>query len=502
MSRTVGVPLADNGDEDRVVEIAIVLRCGCDSGRCGRQVGLVYAHGSRLTLVNDLGAGQSNATVSRHVVPADFQGSADLTSCPGTRTWVPFTAFKEPYEGFLASGRRRPVELRLDAESTSDTITVVCGTRPELIKCGPLIRYFGERASVVYTGQHYDSAMYDQIRRDIAMPGSFHELAVDRTSRGRQLGAAVAAVDQVLAAHPTSAVLVQGDTTSALAGALAANANSVPLVHVEAGLRSFDRAMPEEHNRVLIDHLADLCCAPTALNRENLLAEQIPPHRVAVTGNTVVEALRAAAPDTAARDRVLAGLGLAPDGYLVATIHRPENVDDRHNLELILRVLNRLPLPVVVPLHPRMARRVEEFGLDALLAELRVIEPQAYPAFLALVSGAAVVVSDSGGIQEEVSVLKRPVVVVRRSTERPEIEGTFGTLVPPGPRVRHEVLRWLDDVPGHRARLAAIPSPYGTGSPSARIAAAVRRLLAGSGSPAESPAESRAAVAVPMAAAT
>jgi UDP-N-acetylglucosamine 2-epimerase (non-hydrolysing) len=366
------------------------------------------------------------------------------------------------------------------AESTTYTVTLVCGTRPELIKCGPLIRYFGERLSMIYTGQHYDSAMYDQIWRDIARPGRFHELALGGARRGRQLGHAVAAVDEILGSHPTSAVLVQGDTTSALAGALAANANDVPLVHVEAGLRSYDRAMPEEHNRVLIDHLADLCCAPTELNRANLLVEKIAPHRIAVTGNTIVEALRTAVPDTEARDRVLAGLGLEPDRYVVATIHRPENVDDRDNLELILRELTRLPLPVVVPLHPRMARRVEEFGMTALLSGLRVVEPQAYPAFLALVGGAAVVVSDSGGIQEEVSVLKRPVVVVRRSTERPEIEGTFGTLVPPGPRINRAVLPWLDDVPRHRARLAAIPSPYGDGSPSARIAVAVRRLVADS----------------------
>lgn len=475
MGYEVGVPLGDNG-----FEVAIVVRCGCDGGRCGRQLGLVYADGSRLTLVDDLGAsaGPDPATVSRRLVPADFGGTVDVISCPGTRTWVPFAAFKESYEGFLASGR--PVELRLVAVSTPDPVTLVCGTRPELVKCGPLIRHFGDRASVIYTGQHYDAAMYDQILRDIARPGRFHELAIGGIRRGGQLGRAVAAVDEILASHRTCAVLVQGDTTAALAGALAANANDLPLVHVEAGLRSHDRAMPEEHNRVLIDHLADLCCAPTALNRENLLAERIPGHRIEVTGNTVVESLRTAAPDIAARDRVLAGFGLEPDGYVVATIHRPENTDDAHNLERILTELTRLPLPVVVPLHPRMAERVAEFGMTALLAGLRVIEPQAYPAFLALVSGAAVVVSDSGGLQEEVSVLKRPLVVVRRSTERPEIEGTFGTLVQPGPRIRREVLRWLDDVPASRARLATIPSPYGDGSPSERIAAAVRRLVSGS----------------------
>lgn len=474
MNFTVGVPLGDNGNE-----VAIILRCGCDSGRCDRQLGLVYAHGSRLTLVNDPGttAEQNPATVPRQAIPEDFQGSIDLVSCPGNRIWLPFTAFREPYEGFLDSGRQRPAELSLSAGPMTDPVTLVCGTRPELIKCGPLITYFGDRMSVIYTGQHYDPTMYDQIRRDVARPGHFHELTLGGTRRGRQLGDGVAAVDEILNAARTSAVLVQGDTTSALAGALAANANDLPLVHVEAGLRSYDRAMPEEHNRVLIDHLADLCCAPTELNRANLLAERIPAQRIAVTGNTVVEALHAAAPNRAARDRELAALGLEPDGYVVATIHRPENVDDRDNLELILRELAGLPLPVVLPLHPRMSKRVEQFGLGELLRGLRVIEPQAYPAFLALVSGAAVVVSDSGGIQEEVSVLKRPVVVVRRTTERPEIEGTFGTLVPPGPRIRQEVLRWLDDVPGHRERLAAIPSPYGDGSPSARIAAAVRRLV-------------------------
>jgi UDP-N-acetylglucosamine 2-epimerase (non-hydrolysing) len=358
-------------------------------------------------------------------------------------------------------------------------VTMVCGTRPELIKLAPLIRLIGTNATVVYTGQHYDTAMYHRIRQDIGRPGRFHELNVGGGRRGAQLGAAVAAVDEVLAQHPTRAVIVQGDTTSALAGALAANANDVPLVHVEAGLRSFDRAMPEEHNRVAIDHLADLCCAPTPLNRTNLLAESVPEERIAITGNTVVEALVAALPGRDAEAGVLAAHRLERDGYVLATIHRPENVDDPVTLETILRELNRLPLPVVLPLHPRTAKRVSGFGLTSLLIRLRVVEPQAYPAFLALARCAAVVVSDSGGIQEEVSVLKRPVVVVRRSTERPEIEGTFGTLVPPGPRMGTEVLRWLEDVAGDRERLEQIPSPYGTGSPSVRIAAALRHLVGG-----------------------
>ena len=357
-------------------------------------------------------------------------------------------------------------------------ITLVCGTRPELIKLAPLMRFFGDGCAVVYTGQHYDHSLYSRIRADLPPSGRFDELGVGAGRRGGQLGRTVSAVDEVLAAHPGRVVVVQGDTTSALAGALAANAHDLPLVHIEAGLRSHDRAMPEEHNRVLIDHLADLCCAPTDLNRRNLLAENVPADRIAVTGNTVVEALETALPGAAEREAVLAARGLLRDRFVLATIHRPENVDDPGRLEVILRELGRLPLPVVFPLHPRTAKSVEQAGLTRLLEPLVRLEPQAYPAFLALAAEAAVIVSDSGGIQEEVSVLKRPVVVVRRSTERPEITGTFGVRVLPGPGIGTEVARWLDDVAGHRERLRRLPSPYGDGSAAARIAAALGSVLA------------------------
>ncbi|MDQ7807329.1 UDP-N-acetylglucosamine 2-epimerase (non-hydrolyzing) [Amycolatopsis sp. A133] len=356
-------------------------------------------------------------------------------------------------------------------------VTLVCGTRPELIKLAPLMRAFGDGCAVVYTGQHYDRSLYSRIRADLPPSDRFHELGVGAGRRGGQLGRTVSAVDEVLADRPGRVVVVQGDTTSALAGALAANAHDLPLVHVEAGLRSHDRAMPEEHNRVLIDHLADLCCAPTELNRANLLAENVPADRIAVTGNTVVEALQTALPSAEDRWAVLAARGLERDRFVLATIHRPENVDDPARLAVILRELGRLPLPVVFPLHPRTAKSIEAAGLRPLLDPLVELEPQAYPAFLALAAEAAVIVSDSGGIQEEASVLKRPVVVVRRSTERPEIDGTFGTRVLPGPAIGTEVARWLDDVVGHRERLRNLPSPYGDGSATARIVAALDVLL-------------------------
>ncbi|MFI9452721.1 non-hydrolyzing UDP-N-acetylglucosamine 2-epimerase [Amycolatopsis sp. NPDC052450] len=384
----------------------------------------------------------------------------------------------------IVTGAGAPPEERMDVlprlrrQAMAGGVVLVCGTRPELIKLSPLMRCLGDRCAVVYTGQHYDESLYSRIRADLPSSQRFRELGVTVDGRAAQLGQAISAVDRALADFPPPVVLVQGDTTSALAGALAANARELPLVHVEAGLRSHDRAMPEEHNRVLIDHLADLCCAPTDLNRRNLAAENIPAERIAVTGNTVVEALLAGLPPAAARADLLSVRGLRRDGYVLATLHRPENVDDPARLSEILRELGRLPLPVVLPLHPRTSKSVRRFGLTRLLVPLLVLEPQSYPSFLALAAEAAVLISDSGGIQEEASVLKRPVIVVRRSTERPEISGDFGTLVPPGPRIGAEAAVWLDDVAGHRERLRHIPSPYGDGFASQRIVDAIGEMVA------------------------
>ncbi|KFU76683.1 UDP-N-acetylglucosamine 2-epimerase (non-hydrolysing) [Amycolatopsis lurida] len=377
----------------------------------------------------------------------------------------------------MSSEEHTDVPLRSSRQGVAGSVVLVCGTRPELIKLSPLTRYLGDDCAIVYTGQHYDDSLYARIRADLPSCGRFRELGVTADGRGAQLGKAIGAVDEALADFSSPVVLVQGDTTSALAGALAANAREIPLVHIEAGLRSHDRAMPEEHNRVLIDHLADLCCAPTRLNHRNLLAENVSPSRITVTGNTVVEALSAGLPPATARAELLNARGLRRDEYVLATFHRPENVDDPDRLAEILRELGRLPLPVVLPLHPRTSRSVQRFGLSRLLIPLLVLEPQAYPSFLALAAESALLISDSGGIQEEASVLKRPVVVVRRSTERPEISGVFGTLVPPGPRIGTETDRWLGDVAGHRERLRSLPSPYGDGSASRRIVEAIEAMF-------------------------
>lgn len=352
-------------------------------------------------------------------------------------------------------------------------VVVVLGTRPEIVKVGPVVRALGERAVVVHTGQHWDAALSDVFLRELRIPPPARFLEVGGGTRGEQIGEATRLLDGVLAELGAGAVAVQGDTNSALAGGLAANAREVPLVHVEAGLRSYDRAMPEEHNRVVVDHLADRCLAPTEHARQNLLAEGVADERIVVTGNTVVDAVDELLPDAAARAELLAAHGLEREGYVLSTFHRPENVDDPERLAAVLDQLAGLDLPVVLPVHPRLRRRADEAGLGAALDRLRAVEPLGYVAFLGLLAECALAVSDSGGVQEELSVVKRPGVVVRRSTERPEVLGTFTDLVEPGPAIAEAAAPWLADPAAAHARLAQQPSPYGDGQAGRRSAEAI-----------------------------
>jgi UDP-N-acetylglucosamine 2-epimerase (non-hydrolysing) len=353
----------------------------------------------------------------------------------------------------------------------------VFGTRPEIIKLAGVIDELGERALLVHTGQHFSPALSKSIAADVGIGEADLTLEIGGETRGQQIGHATAALDQVFRQLRPVAAIVQGDTNSALAGALAANATETPLVHIEAGLRSHDRAMPEEHNRVLIDHIADLCCAPTTQSEENLLAEGVSPERVAVTGNTVVEAVQRILPPRAERDALVADLGLVDRAFVLATFHRPENVDEGEVLRALLEQLGSLELPCVLPLHPRTGARVAQFGLEHLLEPLRVIEPLGYRDFLSLTAASAFLISDSGGIQEEVSVLKRGVIVVRRSTERPEVEGTFAERISAPAAIGEAAGRWVRDRHRLDRELADLASPYGDGTASAQSVAALERML-------------------------
>jgi UDP-N-acetylglucosamine 2-epimerase (non-hydrolysing) len=369
----------------------------------------------------------------------------------------------------------------------SSRVAVVYGTRPEIIKLGGIVRRLGPQAFLVHTGQHFDATMSADVADHVGMPVPDAVLDVGGRPRAGQISAALAGLDGLLAGLDVRAVVVQGDTNATVAGALAANAREIPLVHVEAGLRSRDRAMPEEHNRVITDHLSDLLCAPTRGCVANLAREGIAGGHVALTGNTVVEAVREMLPSPDERRAVLGGLGLTGGEYVLATIHRPENTDDPRVLAAILTQLAALPLRVVIPLHPRTAAAVRRHGLEPLLAGLRVLDSLAPRTFLALAAETAVLVSDSGGLQEECTVLGRPMAVVRRSTERPEAMADFARLVPGGEGLAEVVGAFLDEGSALLDRLAAIASPFGDGTASDRIVAAIDEL-AGLGREAASPA--------------
>lgn len=356
-------------------------------------------------------------------------------------------------------------------------IAIVLGTRPEIIKLAKITQLLGDDAHIVHTGQHYDANLSDVFFEefDMRQPDTF--LGIGGQTRGTQIGYGTAALDELFASLKPSGVVVQGDTNSVVAGALAANANGIPLVHVEAGLRSFDRRMPEEHNRIVTDHLSDLCLAPTELNVSNLRAEGIRDKLVVKTGNPIVEAVERLMPDATAREELLIRYGLTAQRFVLATFHRPENVDTKETLGHVVRALAALDVPVLLPLHPRTRRRLTDFGLASAAKPLHIVEPIGYREFIGLGAEAQLVISDSGGVQEEVSVYKRPAVVVRRSTERQEVDGTFVERFEPGPDLAFQLAAELERSVQRAVELAEMPSPYGDSFAPQRCVEAIRTLI-------------------------
>jgi UDP-N-acetylglucosamine 2-epimerase (non-hydrolysing) len=323
----------------------------------------------------------------------------------------------------------------------------------------------------VHTGQHFDDNMSRAFLDQLHIADPHQHLDVGGTTRGAQIGNATVAIERFLLQHRPGAVIVQGDTNSALGGALAANAAVIPLAHLEAGLRSYDRAMPEEHNRVVIDALADLCLAPHVSNAEVLRREGVAPERIRVTGSTLIDALALIMPEPAERAAQLRRHRVQSAAFVLATIHRPENADNPTTLRAILRELVELPLPVVLPLHPRTRKHALEFGLQPLLDCLQACEPIGYREFVSLAKECALIISDSGGVQEEATIVKRPVLVVRNSTERPEILGTFAHLVAAGPDIGRLANELLGNIARVHAELEALPYPYGNDAVAAVIGA-------------------------------
>jgi UDP-N-acetylglucosamine 2-epimerase (non-hydrolysing) len=361
-------------------------------------------------------------------------------------------------------------------ELRPNSIAVVLGTRPEIIKLGHIIRLLGPAARVIHTGQHYDAGLTDVFFDAFGIDRSSELVGVGGKTRADQIGVALSALEHTFLDDRPDAVVVQGDTNSTLAASLAANAREIPLVHVEAGLRSFDRRMPEEHNRVVTDHLADLCLAPTSTASENLTGEGIPEDRIIVTGNTIVEAVNTLLPAAGFREEILRRHCLSPARYVLSTFHRPENVDDPTTFARIFEELGGLPFPVLLPLHPRSQAHLTKLGIRPS-EQTRIIEPIGYTEFLGLLAECAFAVSDSGGLQEEASIVKRPILVVRRSTERPEVIGTFARLVSTGQSMADEADDWLRHIDEIHDELSKVDTPFGDGSASSRSVDALMALI-------------------------
>lgn len=308
-------------------------------------------------------------------------------------------------------------------------ITVV-GARPQFIKAAAVSNAIHACSSgkspivekILHTGQHYDAAMSDQFFSELGIPEPAFHLGIGGGTHGSNTGRMLEEIEGVLLKERPDALLVYGDTDSTLAGALAASKLKIPVVHVEAGLRSFNRHQPEEQNRVLTDHLAEICFAPTDIAVEHLHSEGIPQERIVRTGDVMADVARIFGEQSVASSaEILNELNIPDAPFILSTIHRAENTDDHQSLESILKALGEAALPVVLPLHPRTSARIDEYNLTHLLEPLHVTEPLGFLAMVLLERLAVLVVTDSGGVQKEAFFQGTPCVTVRSETEWVEL---------------------------------------------------------------------------------
>jgi len=304
-------------------------------------------------------------------------------------------------------------------------IAIVLGTRPEIIKMSPVIRECeksGLDYFVLHTGQHYSYEMDRVFFEELEIHQPEYNLDAGSGSHAEQTAKIMTGIERILLKERPSVVLVQGDTNTVLAGSLVGSKIHIKVGHVEAGLRSYDRYMPEEINRVVADHISDYLFAPTEIAMENLLKEGILENKICVTGNTVVDSVYQNKKIAERKVNILKELSLNPKEYFLATAHRSENVDNSNRLEQIIKGLKlvgrEFSLPVLFPIHPRTRKMIRKFGFD--LNGIRTINPVGFLEFLQLEANAKLALTDSGGVQEETCVLGVPCVTLRDSTERPE----------------------------------------------------------------------------------
>ncbi len=356
-------------------------------------------------------------------------------------------------------------------------VVTIVGARPQFIKAAVVSRAIAEsgalREIMIHTGQHYDRSMSDVFYQELQMKQPEYSLGIGSGSHGKQTGRMLESIEEVLLKESPDMVLVYGDTNSTVAGALAAAKLHIPVAHVEAGLRSYNRRMPEEINRVVTDHLSTLLFAPTEEAAANLAKEGIAPEKVITVGDVMYDAVLVFGEIADSTSSILDRLGLESKGYVLATIHRAENTDERARLESIIDGLRRVAdqVPVVLPLHPRTAKSLESHGVST--GGIQVIEPVGYLDMLVLEKHARLIATDSGGVQKEAFFHGVSCVTLREETEWVELVALgWNHVVPPGDALEIEraILSALDQK-GKSAR------PYGDGDAAQRIVGAIAANL-------------------------
>jgi len=343
---------------------------------------------------------------------------------------------------------------------------VVVGTRPEIVKMAPIVRALEESSLpylLVHCGQHYDYEMSQQFIEELELPKPDYGFKVKAHSPGRQTGKILSLIEKVVKKTAPKLVLVEGDTNGVLASALATVKLSIPVGHVEAGLRSFDLRMPEEHNRRLVDHISKYLFAPTDNARKNLENENVW-GTIYVTGNTVIDAVHQHLPLAERKSTILKKIRF--NKFALVTAHRAENVDDPTVLKNFMEAFAAAPIPIVYPIHPRTRKRLRQqkiWNHFSASENVQILPPVGYFDFLILMKTCKIILTDSGGIQEEATApeLQKPVLVLRLSTERPEaVEAGFAKVIGVA---KEEILKAIEVALSQKKDLPQ-SSPYGDGS--------------------------------------
>ena len=346
-------------------------------------------------------------------------------------------------------------------------VAIVLGTRPEIIKLAPIIRKIGSKnCSVIFTGQHYDNQMGLGFMRELSLPKPNYSLNITKSNPQLQISEIIAKLSKILIKEKPDTVITQGDTNTVLAAGICSLKSNIPISHVESGLRSNDWRMPEEHNRIVVDHLSELLFAPTKITKLNLQSEKV--HgKIFVTGNTVIDAINIYSKISENKSK----LSIPSNDFILFTLHRSENVDNKKILSSIIKGVINSNEKVIFPIHPRTKKRLHEFGLYNKLFQnknIRILDSVGYFEMLELMKNCSFIVTDSGGIQEEATspVIRKKVLVLRKTTDRPEaITSKMAEIIGLNEKnILNSIKKTMDN-----PKLQSKKTPYGKGDASEKI---------------------------------